>query len=87
MPQQNVPIPKRPGAKPRHPFRAMERGDFFFVARERNNLMSQAWRWGDKLGRSYITRMMWARWVQDEWRACKDTDEGATRGVGVWRVR
>jgi hypothetical protein len=62
-------------------------GDFFFSPREKNTLVSTASAYTRRTGRVFVTRMVHARRINDEWGLCAPGDEGAVIGVGVWRIQ
>jgi hypothetical protein len=83
---KGIPIPTPMGRPPKWPFTTVEVGDFFFSPRKSNTLTVAASNWGKKLGKKFQTRMIWAVKVNGEWKPCAASVDGATRGVGVWRV-
>lgn len=89
----DIPIPKKArGAilapKPRkYPFEQMEVGQMFFVPNKQKNTMNTYFsNAGKKLGRKFSTRLIYMRPEGDVWAMCEATDEGAVRGIGVWRT-
>lgn len=84
---QGVPIPKtrRPRAS-KYPFDTMHVGQFFFVPGRLTNTMTvRASAEGRRLDKRFRTRMTTMRETLEGWELCEPDDEGATRGVGVWR--
>ncbi len=100
---KDVPIPRAqrhvPASRRKYPFEDMEIGDMFFVpGKEKNTLATHASTTGKQLGRQFITRLLWMVQLEDgDWvnqygvdgevyDVVSDT-EGATLGIGVWRVK
>jgi len=91
--QTGVPVagidyaPGRRTRKRKYPFDTMERGSMFFVPhKDKNSLASYAWTMGQELERKFSTRMTWMRLEDEKWVLCVAEDEGAVRGIGVWRT-
>jgi len=89
--QKDVPIPKTirtaPPARRKYPFDKMEVGDMFFVPdKTKNTLATHASTTGKKLGRKFVTRLVFMKEGLDGWTPCEQDEEGAVQGVGVWRV-
>ena len=71
----------------KYPFHLLEVGDMFFVpGREKNTLSTRCSSLGKRLNAKYKTRMLYMHRVNDAWVACTAKDDGATLGIGVWRV-
>jgi len=91
-PQANIPMPEtdRGGAssKKKYPMDTMKIGEMFFVPRKRRTSMAtHTSTRGKQLGRKFATREIHMREGDDgQWEPCEPDDEGAVRGVGVWRV-
>lgn len=88
---KNVPIPKAARTGPAthrvYPFEEMEVGDMFFVPNKtKNTLTSRTSTAGKTLGRTFVTRMIFMVDTEDGWEPCDSRDEGAVRGIGVWRT-
>ena len=99
--QKNVPIPsiiRDPASVSRkYDYAAMSVGDFFFVPnKDKNTLSSHASAAGKKLGRKFLTRLIWAI-EQDDGAyspyedeestiAVTEDTEDAVQGIGVWRL-
>lgn len=89
--QKNIPIPKTIRKKVffrrKYEFETMDVGDMFFVPnRSKNTLATHASTVGRALGKKFITKLAYMHLVKGAWVPCEDTDEGATLGIGVWRV-
>ena len=102
--QKNVPIPsitRDPTTVPRkYDYAAMAIGDFFFVPnKDKNTLSSHASAAGKKLGRKFLTRLIYSielLELEDGTYSPYEDDEntvpvtaetdGAVQGIGVWRL-
>jgi hypothetical protein len=66
----------------------MRVGSFFFVPGiTRERIYGHVWQVGKQLGMTFSCRLCYMK--QDpagDWQPCKETDVGATLGVGVWRT-
>lgn len=87
--QTGVPVPApRKTAAPRrkYPLDQMDVGGFFFVPdKKTNNISTHISTAGRKLGRKFITRLLWMVEEDGEWLEAEPTTVGAVQGVGVWR--
>jgi hypothetical protein len=69
------------------PFHAMRvRTMFFAPGAKPSTMMSLACATGKRLGFKFKTRKQYMRLVDAKWVACAEGDDGATLGVGVYRV-
>ena len=99
--QKNVPIPsivRDPSSVSRkYDYAAMQVGDFFFVpGKDKNTLSSHASAAGKRLGRRFLTRLIYALELEDgsftpyadveNTVAVTDDTEDAVQGIGVWRL-
>ena len=99
--QRHVPIPpivRDPATVSRkYDYGAMEVGDFFFVPeKDKNSLSSHASAAGKRLGRKFLTRLIWAIELEDGTYSPYSDDantvlvtedtEFAVQGIGVWRL-
>ena len=89
--QKDIPVPKyarrRKSVCRVYPLDTMEVGSMFFIpGRDKNTFTSHASSSGKALGRVFATRLMWATDVDGKWEPCQADDEGAVRGIGVWRT-
>lgn len=99
--QKNVPIPsitRDPTTVPRkYDYAAMAISDFFFVPnKDKNTLSSHASAAGKKLGRKFLTRLIYAIELEDGTYSPYEDDENtvpvtaetddAVQGIGVWRL-
>lgn len=88
--QSNVPPPRRRPVvdkRRKYPFENMQVGHFFFVpGKTRNSIRSYFSTAGKQHGMKLTSKLIHARRVDGEWAECKETDAGATVGVGVWRL-
>jgi hypothetical protein len=85
---QGVPLPRvrRPRAS-KYPFETMAVGASFFVPDRLTNTMTvRASAEGRRLGKKFRTRLTFRRETIEGWIACEPDDEGAVRGVAVWRT-
>jgi hypothetical protein len=88
--QSNVPPPRRRPVNDRrkkYPFESMQVGHFFFVkGKTKNSIRSYFSTAGKQHGIQLTSKLIHARKVDGEWKECEENDEGATVGVGVWRI-
>lgn len=80
--------PRRRWVNHKYPFTKLAVGDMFFIPdRSENTFAAYASQFGRKLGWSFSTRLCWCRQeVKDgPWLLCKEEDDGAVQGIGVWR--
>jgi len=87
--QKSQPIPKKKRSLTgrKYPFEYMDVGDMFFVEnKKQSTLYTQAWVTGKRIGAKFATRTLHMKLVDDAWEECNPAEEGATLGVGVWRV-
>lgn len=88
--QSNVPPPRREPVSDRrkkYPFESMQVGHFFFVpGKRRNSIRTYFSTAGKQHGIKLTSKLIYARLIDDVWEECREGDEGATIGVGVWRV-
>lgn len=90
--QRNVPPPATRTLAPddgrkKYPFERMQVGDFFFVpGKTRNTIRTYFSTAGAKHVMKLTSKLIHARLIDEVWSPCEETDEGATLGVGVWRV-
>lgn len=93
---KNVPIPKAKRSAPppirrKYPFNEMTPGAMFFVpGRSKNTLSKHASTMAKKMNKSletkikFVTRLCFMRETLKGWEPCKEGDNGATQGIGVW---
>jgi hypothetical protein len=89
--QSNVPPPRRRPVvdrRKKYPFESMQVGHFFFVeGKTKNSIRTYFSTAGKQHGIQLTSKLIHARKnAAGEWEECKDSDKGATLGVGVWRV-
>lgn len=89
----DIPLPKRARAgmalRPRkYPFERMMVGQMFFIAgKTRNTLSTYFANVGKRLTMKFSSRMVHMRKGDDGvWTLCEASDDGAVRGLGVWRT-
>lgn len=88
--QSNVPPPRRRPVidrRKKYPFESMQVGHFFFVpGKTRNSIRTYFSTAGKQHGIQLTSKLIHARQINGEWVECEENDEGATVGVGVWRI-
>ncbi len=69
-----------------YPFEDLAVGDVFLLPnREKNNMAGISGDWSKRLDRKFSSRLVWMREEEDGWNVCEKDDEGAVKGIGVWR--
>ena len=90
--QRDVPPPRGrrirdDDARKKYPFESMQIGHFFFVPnRKHSSIRTYFITAGQKHGIKFRSEQIHARQIDDRWQQCEQGDEGATPGVGVWRI-
>lgn len=91
--QRGIPLAPEGSTRPKgfskYPFYELTaKGMSFFVpGGSRNTLSSRACNIGAREDREFAVREVYRRKIDGDWVPCEADDKGATRGVGVWRVR
>jgi hypothetical protein len=86
---QGVALPRvrRPRAS-KYPFETMAIGENFFIPdRVTNTMTVRASAEGRRLGKKFRTRLTTCRETIEGWKLCHAEDDGAVRGVAIWRTK
>lgn len=89
--KKGIPIPGNPtghSGRRIYPFQELDVGDMFFIPnRQKNNFAPHTWKYGKRHNVSFTTRLCYMKETLEGWAPCEETEKGAVRGIGVWRVK